>query len=313
MTRLKIVQGLRIAECFPDDAVVSALAYQARPGDVFITSYPKSGTTWVQYIVYSILHSGVPFDDVLQLIAESPCLELCGAEAANCDPRPPTIKTHLPFDQKKFSPLAKYIYVVRNPYDVCVSLYHHIRMQTVNDEDLLDMNTILQHLVNGTWSYGRFFEDNLLPRYERRHDPNVLFLTYEDLHADIEGQVTRIAYFLGKEYGQRISKDPGLLKRVTDMTSRERMRPIFRDYMKANLEFVVQQRTRTGITVPESLLKLLEFLTYNPPRHEFVREARVKGYKDMLSADQQETLRKWISEKTAASDVMKLWSAVDFP
>lgn len=312
MTRLKIVQGLRIADFFPDDAVISALAYQPRPNDIFITSYPKSGTTWVQYIVYSIFHGGVPFDDVFQLIAESPCLELCGAEAATCHPRPPTIKTHLPFDQKRFSPSAKYIYVVRNPYDVCVSLYHHVRMQTVNDEDILDMDAFLKHIVEGTWSYGRFFEDNLLPRYEHRNDPNVLFLTYEDLHADIEGQVTRIAYFLGEQYGQRISTDSGLLKRVINMTSKGRMRPIFRDYIKANLEFVVQQRTQRGVAIPKDLASVLDFFQYKPLRHEFVREARVTGYKNILSKDQQEILRKWISEKTAGSDVMKIWSAVDF-
>lgn len=33
--------------------------------------------------------------------------------------------THLPFDAKRFNSRAKYIVVMRNPRDVCVSYYHH--------------------------------------------------------------------------------------------------------------------------------------------------------------------------------------------
>ncbi|XP_077536641.1 sulfotransferase ssu-1-like [Haemaphysalis longicornis] len=308
MRHLKIVQGVRVPLPFPDDAVLSALAYEPRPGDTFIVSYPKCGTTWVQYIVYSILHAGVPFDHITQLLVESPFLELCGAEVVNLDPRPPTIKTHLPFDEKRFSPFAKYIYIVRNPYDVCVSGYHQAKTQTLNDGGNLDIGTYVRNFVEGTGSYGRYFEDSLLPWYRHRRDSNVLFLTYEDLHADIENQLKRIAYFLGEEYGERISSDPGLLQRVIDMTTKERMRPIFRDYIKANFEFMVQQRTRRGIAVPEPTKELLDFLTCNTAKHDFVREGAVKGNKNILLDAHKEILREWILSKTVGSDVLKIWS-----
>lgn len=34
------------------------LAYQARPEDIFIVTYPKSGTTWVQMILYQLMTDG---------------------------------------------------------------------------------------------------------------------------------------------------------------------------------------------------------------------------------------------------------------
>lgn len=313
MTHLKTVQGIRIPSFFPDDAVLSALAYKPRPGDIFITSYPKSGTTWVQNIVYGILHDGKPLNDVDQLLTESPFLELFGAEAATSDPQPPTIKTHLPFDEERFSPHAKYIYVVRNPYDVCVSGYHQAIVQTINAGDPADLETYLRHFMEGTASFGRYFEDSLLPWYERRNDSNVLFLTYEDLHANIKVQVTRIAYFLGEEHGHRISNDPAFLQRVIDMTTKESMRSIFRGVVRASVEFAVSYRTRRGMVVPDELQNALSFFRSKPLRYEFIREGAVKSYKNILSDKQKKMLKEWISVKTAGSDVMKIWNTTGLP
>lgn len=48
-----------------------------------------------------------------------------GREGVEAMKEPRQIKTHLPFDLVPFNPKSKYIYICRNPFDVCVSLYKH--------------------------------------------------------------------------------------------------------------------------------------------------------------------------------------------
>ena len=44
-----------------------------RPTDIFITSYVRSGTNWVSYIIHLIVSGGVPLDKDLDII--TPCID----------------------------------------------------------------------------------------------------------------------------------------------------------------------------------------------------------------------------------------------
>lgn len=311
MKLLKFVHGVPVPRFFPDDAVISALSYEPQPGDVFIVTYPKCGTTWVQCIAYGIYNDGHPPPDLAGFLAKSPYIELFGADAVKSMPRPGTIKTHLPFDERRFSSRAKYIYVARNPYDVCVSLYHHFKTQTVAAKEPISFDEYLRCFVAGDINFGSYLEDSLIPWYNRRHESNVLFLTYEDLHADLKLQVKRIAEFLGEHYARLISRDPAMLQRVVDMSTKQSMRPFFRDFITANFEFVVDHRKSKNIPVTREVLDVLEFLRSRPPGHEFVRNGTVGGYKDALSDFHKEVLKEWLSAKASGSDVMNLWPSTN--
>ncbi|KAL1414138.1 hypothetical protein MTO96_000957 [Rhipicephalus appendiculatus] len=276
MGYFKTVHGVTVPAFFPDDAVASALAYEPREGDVFIVTYPKCGTTWVQYITYIILHNGEPPNSISEFLTQSPFLEVFGADAVYDMPRPGTIKTHLAFNKLKFTSRAKYIYVARNPYDVCVSAYHHIRTLTACEEDLIEFDDFVQRFASGRGN-GCYMEDSLIPWYSRKSEDNVLFLTYERLHADTKKQVKRVAEFLGQEYGRRVSTDPALLQRIVELSTKESMRPFLKSYVRENIEFVVKQRVSTNLQIAPELQKLQEFMRHHPPRHEFMRDGSVGG------------------------------------
>ncbi|KAL1414130.1 hypothetical protein MTO96_000949 [Rhipicephalus appendiculatus] len=123
----RIIEGLHLSQYFSDEAVLSTLNYKPRPGDLFLVSYPKSGSTWTMQIIYNILMEAEESTNPLDRVIRIPMMELQGAEAAVNAPIPRAFRSHMSFDKVPYSAEAKYVYIARNPYDTCVSFYYHTR------------------------------------------------------------------------------------------------------------------------------------------------------------------------------------------
>ncbi|HUL82192.1 MAG TPA: sulfotransferase domain-containing protein, partial [Gammaproteobacteria bacterium] len=125
--RYTLHDGFRMPMGFPVAGFDSGQRYRPSPGDVFVCTYPKCGTTWVQYIVYLLVHGGEPLPAGGRMDAVFPHLEEVGSAQVRALREPRLIKTHLPFGRTPWHPAARYLYVVRNPFDCAVSFYHHTR------------------------------------------------------------------------------------------------------------------------------------------------------------------------------------------
>ncbi|XP_075771260.1 sulfotransferase 2B1-like isoform X3 [Pelodiscus sinensis] len=109
------------------------LRFQVRDQDVFSITYPKSGTTWMQELLTLIHSDGDP-----QLAQSVPSWErvpwleqITAAGYLENRPCPRLVSSHLPCDLFPSSiqgSNAKVIYTMRNPKDVCVSLYYYSKM-----------------------------------------------------------------------------------------------------------------------------------------------------------------------------------------
>lgn len=306
------VEGLWMHRFFHEDLIRSALAYKPRPDDVFIVTFPKCGTTWTQYLVLSILTDGQPPQTLTDFMLRSPYLELMGAEGGEKMPRPGLLKTHLPFYKQPYSPEAKYIYVTRNPYDVCVSFYYHLRSMTPRAEPDVSFAKYHKMFISGKGSYGDYF-DNLLSWYKHRNDKNVLFFTYEQLKKDTDGWTLKIAGFMGEGYGKKLREDTGLLHKVVSASSLKNMQGVFNDKMATLVKDLVN-------LPPEKALKSMEVyrevVKKDIPMHDddgFVRKGVVGDWKAHFTADQIKETKAWIAEKTKDSDVMDLWKDLELP
>ena len=199
-------------------------AIELRPGDIVISTAYKAGTTWTQTIVGHLVFWGGPFPEVL--LRESPWIdtrvlpldEIQAVLAAQRHRR--FLKTHLPLDGLPYREDLQYIVVGRDPRDVFMSLWNHYRSYTpfaltlYNEmpgrvgppfppcpEDI--------HELWSTWISRGWFEwetdgwpwfsllHHIKTWWEYRHLPNLLFVHYADLKADLEAEVRRIAAFLG--------------------------------------------------------------------------------------------------------------------
>ena len=72
--------------------------------------------------------------------------------------------------------------------------------------------------------FNRFFE-NVGSWYEQRHQPNVLFLLYEDLKRDLRGNILKIARFLGPHYENVINaNNEEILEKILENSSFKSMK-----------------------------------------------------------------------------------------
>ena len=72
--RLNMVNGIPMYIRIPENRLQVLADFPLRDYDVFIVTYPKSGTTWTQLIVKLIKNNGV--DDDVQLDSTIPWLEI---------------------------------------------------------------------------------------------------------------------------------------------------------------------------------------------------------------------------------------------
>ncbi|XP_043946751.1 luciferin sulfotransferase-like [Drosophila biarmipes] len=157
-------------------------AFETKESDVFVATFMKSGTTWMQELVWLLLNdldyerarSEYPFN-------RSPFLEYSALNAVvgldsidKCNKLPGNIrliKSHLPaqlLPRQIWKLGRKIIYVARNPKDVIVSSYHQI--------------------------IGLYFWQGSLEGM--RNEKNVFFVTYEEMSRDLEDVVGRLSKFL---------------------------------------------------------------------------------------------------------------------
>lgn len=110
-------------------------SFEVRKSDVWVASFPKSGTTWVQELV-CLIESDADFEKVKSKSIEerSPFFEYPspGLKIINKMESPRIIKTHMPIEllPESVETNSKVIYVLRNPKDVTISFFYFVQMST---------------------------------------------------------------------------------------------------------------------------------------------------------------------------------------
>ncbi|KAJ2978530.1 hypothetical protein NQ176_g3773 [Zarea fungicola] len=104
-----------------------------RNDDIIISTYAKSGTTWMQQIVGQLTQRGRPTVNVANL---SPWVELrmvpreVMLQMLESQRNRRFMKTHLPVDALTWSSDVKYIFLARDARDMIWSLHHHLSEAT---------------------------------------------------------------------------------------------------------------------------------------------------------------------------------------
>jgi hypothetical protein len=192
-----------------------------RDGDIVISTRSKTGTTWVQMICALLIFQVPslpgpigrysPWLDRVIYPREEVYARLAGQEHRRF------IKTHTPLDGIPLDPRATYIVTARHPLDMAVSLYHQIAnidhsWQRQRDGQPAPAEPEPPHTPLRDWLLDWISHDadprqdmdslpgvmwHLSDAWTRRDQPNMLLIRYEDLHADLDGQMRWLADRLG--------------------------------------------------------------------------------------------------------------------
>lgn len=153
------------------------------PDDLFLVSFPKSGNTWMRFILANLLKGDseetIDFHTTIKYVPEVGVHQ----EEVDALDRPRVLKSHAAY----MKAYPKVIYIVRDARDVYVSYYHYLR----------------KSLPEGM-SFSSFLrKEDMRPCRWHEHvsswidQPNVYVARYEDLLADTFTEVNRIVEYWG--------------------------------------------------------------------------------------------------------------------
>ncbi len=203
--------------------------FEPRAGDIFVCTPGKCGTTWMQTIVANLLWPDGDFPGPI-VNGISPWIEakFMPADAMHAMLRAQThrraMKSHSPADCIPWFPHAKYITVARDGRDAFMSWCNHVsRMKIIDAMNAQAEQDGLPALRRFDGDYRAYFKEWLAQDdfffgvvasyWAKRGEPNLLFAHYNDLKADLGGEMRRVARFLEIDIPE--SKWPAAIERCT--------------------------------------------------------------------------------------------------
>ncbi|XP_070555621.1 sulfotransferase 1A3-like [Ptychodera flava] len=257
---------------------------EVRQDDIFLNTYPKSGSHWVLRIIASIIR-GTDIDTTGLSAPEHPFVEIMLTEEED-DPRillakkndghpvnfhpsmmksPRLMATHAPYDllpTQFHEKRPKLIYVARNPKDLAVSAFKQFGMPPFHVYDEFPQ-FLKEFLAGGAIGNIGHWGSHVLDWWKRRNHNSVLYLKYED-RKDPRAAIQKIAEFIGKDL------TPEDIDKIAHHCSF--------DYMKKASQ-------------DDAFMKAMGWKE-NP----FVRRGKVGGWKETLTVAQNEMIDKYCEQ-----------------
>lgn len=195
--------------------------FKARPDDVIICSFPKSGLHWIWEIV-TMLRRKCP--DIVTHLPEGSILDMRPPGAIEQLPSPRVIATHCRPEQLPASVRengTQLICLFRDPRAVAVSSYHHGSKLTGKARFHMTWKDYIYFFNNEKVPFGSWFTHvklwyNFIKENKNLHRIHVM--QYEELKADPIGEIQRLSEALGQ------SCSIELIKSVADATRFETLK-----------------------------------------------------------------------------------------
>nr|GLL30406.1 cytosolic sulfotransferase 15-like [Ipomoea trifida] len=155
--------------------------FNPRPTDIILASFPKTGTTWLKSLLYSIInpssldslvnnspHDLVPFLEI-DVFGESSKPNILSSDGTRI------FNTHIPYQllgKTIESSGCRVVYVTRNPKDTLNSLWHFVNKWKVDEDAPWELEEAVEKFCRGIVPCGPYYEHVLGYRMANLKNPN---------------------------------------------------------------------------------------------------------------------------------------------
>ncbi|XP_003986536.1 amine sulfotransferase-like [Felis catus] len=252
-----------------------------RESDVFIITYPKSGTSWFQQLL-SLIYFEEHRKGIgnLETVDRVPFFEYNFRKMDFVErPSPRLFATHLPYylvprglKNKK----AKIIYIYRNPKDVMCSYFHFSKNVTLQVTSSFE--EFMEQFLEGK-VLGSLWFDHIKGWYEHKSLFNIQFLMYEEMKKDLKGSLSKVCKFLGKELSEE--EMDSIVRQATFQNMKYDPRANYKNIIK----------TRYGLEA----------------KGHFLRKGTIGDWKNHMTVEQNERFDKIFQRKMKDFPLKFIW------
>lgn len=167
--------------------------------DVYLTSYPKSGNTWVRFLVGYLIYKDA-LEGFYNIEEKMPDIYINKEHKLLKLPKPRVLKSHEYFEPR----YRRVVYIVRDPRDVLVSYYFFHKKVGFIDKNYPISEYFERFIAGKLDCYGSWKENVGSWMGARGNSDNFLLVRYEDLLLDTESKLIQIANFIGISTCQKL-------------------------------------------------------------------------------------------------------------
>ncbi|KAJ8752337.1 hypothetical protein K2173_003973 [Erythroxylum novogranatense] len=280
-------QGFWYYEHFLAGIMSAQEHFRPQPTDIFLTSCPKAGTTWLKALTFAIV-TRARFDDSTSPLLKKlphdciPFIELDLSENSNNrDMEMPLVATHMPYTSLPTSVTnsgCKIVYICRDPRDAFVSYWFFKAKQlSPKNAEPLPLEEAFEMYCKGIINYGPCW-DHVLGywRASLEFPERILILKFEELKKDTTFYVKKLAEFIGYPFTK---EETGVVQKIIDLCDFENL---------SNLEVNKNGEHRSGSGV-------------NIKNNAFFRNGKVGDWENYLTAEMAARLNQIMEEKLKGS------------
>ncbi|XP_031248035.1 flavonol sulfotransferase-like isoform X1 [Pistacia vera] len=274
---------------FIEGAMLAQDHYNAQPTDIFLCSFPKSGTTWLKALTFSVV-TRTHFDNsTTPLLFKGPhnCLPLLEIDFCRKGMKPepgslPLVASHLPYASLPKSindSGCKIVYICREPKDAFVSMWHYTRKLPHGVQEPMSLEEAFELFCKGVSDFGPYW-DHVLGFWKAslERPEKILFLKYEDMMRETLLYVKQMAEFMGYPFSLE-EENKGKIRSIVEFCSFENL---------SNLEI-----NKTGKYAPDIPVE----------NKSFFRKGKVGDWKNYLMREMAEHLDEITKQKLGRFDL----------